>query len=182
MADKITALIDQQMMLEHFWKTLVQTQNITDSRERRNVIYRQAFLVSARNLSNLSLSSIGKIVGKHHATVVHSCKCHDMNYKFDRVYRDVFDSMITQMSKELDNHTENMEQIVSERLSRINVDVYENSLIDLYKRKLERAEKRYEEQMDAIKRDLTIVTKQMKRHKKRAENLDYECRRLKNLL
>ena len=181
-SNDVIGLIDQQMMLEDYWRKIAQTHNIKKNRERRNVIYRQAFFVAARQFSNLSLNAIGNILNKNHATVLHAHKCHEMNYKYDKIYRTTFDSMAYAITKMVDAHTENIEQLVAERLSKINVDVYENSLIDMYKRKLEKTEERYEELLGSVKRDLAVVTKQMKHHKRRAEKLNKECLRLKNLL
>lgn len=180
--ENIVGLIDQQMMLEDYWNTVVETNSITKTRERRNVIFRQAFFVAAREFSNLSLSAIGNILGKNHATVLHAIKNHEMNYRYDKIYRTTFDAMSYAIANKIDRHTENMEELVAKKLSKINVDVYENSLIHMYKRKLEKAEARYEDKIKDIQRELTVITKQMHRHKKRAEKLNMECLRLKNLL
>ena len=180
--DNIIGLIDQQMILEDYWHRLEESHNISKNRERRNVMYRQAFLVASREFSNLSLAMIGRILNKNHATVLYACRCHETNYKYDKIYRNVFDSMAHDIGSLIESHTDDIETMVEERLSKINIDVYENSLIHMYKTKLEKAEKRYDEQLAAINRDLSIVTKQMKSYKKRAEKLNKEYLRLKNLL
>ena len=179
---KITDLIDQQMLLSDYWKTISETHSIRNNRERRNVIYRHAFFVAARNLSNLSLKSIGNILDKDHATVLHACRIHDSNYSYDKVYRSIFDSIANSMSESIDNHTEDIENIVIERLKKIDVNLYESSVIDKYKRKMEQLDFMHNQKIEALKRELRIVGKQLKIHQARAEELDKECLRLKNLL
>lgn len=178
----IIGLIDQQMMLQEYWETLVHTHNITDNREHRNVMYRHAFFTAARHFSNLSLSVIGKVVGRDHATVLHACKMHKNNYTFDKIYRTTFDTMAHSISERIEEHTENIEKVMSEKLTEMNTKVYENSLITMYKHKLEKTEKVYEERINAVKHDLRITAKQLKYFQNRAENLNKECLRLKNLL
>lgn len=179
---KIVSLIDQQMMLEDYWNVLKETHNLTDNRERRNVIFRHAFLVAARHFSNLSLMTLGRITGRHHATAVHANRCHEQNYTYDQTYRDTFDLLSKQIAERINNYSEDLEQMMADRLSKINVDVYENSLIIMYKKKLEKAERVYEDQIRALKHDLNIVSKQLRHHRKRGEELNEECLRLKNLL
>ena len=179
---KITDLIDQQMLLSDFWKTISETHSLRNNRERRNVIYRHAFFVAARHFSNLSLKSIGNILDKDHATVLHACRIHESNYSYDKVYRSIFDSIADSMSKSIDNHTEDIENVVIERLKRIDVNMYESSVIDKYKRKMEQLEFMHNKKIESLKRELKIVSKQLKIHQTRAEALDKECLRLKNLL
>ena len=169
-------------MLEEYWNVLQETHNLTESRERRNVIFRHAFSTAARHFSNLSLSSIGKIMRKDHATVLHAINSHEQNYTYDQTYRDTFDLLSNQIADRINKYSEDLEQIMADRLSKINVDVYQNSLIVMYKKKLEKAERVYQDQVKALKHDLSIVSKQLRHHRKRGEELNEECLRLKNLL
>ena len=179
---KIIGLIDQQMMLHEYWESLVNTHNIADNREHRNVMYRHAFFTAARHFSNLSLSVIGKVVGRDHATVLHACKMHKNNYTFDKIYRTTFDTMAHSISELIEEHTDNLEKVMSAKLNDMNSQVYENSLVTMYKHKLEKTEKVYEERISAIKHDLKIAVKQLRHFQNRAEKLNKECLRLKNLL
>ena len=180
--DDVVSLLDQQMLLEDYWKTIAGTYNIQNNRQRRNVMFRHAFFTATRHFSNLSLNSIGRIIGRDHATVLHACKMHESNYTYDKLYRSTFDSMAEAIVGRIEKYTENLEDLMAKRLSNINVDVYENSMVLMYKRKLEKAEEMYEERLSALQHDLSVVTKQMKHHKRRAEKLNSECLRLKNLL
>tara|TARA_R100000951_G_scaffold28045_1_gene24082 strand:+ start:2128 stop:2700 length:573 start_codon:yes stop_codon:yes gene_type:complete len=178
----ITDLIDQQMLLSDYWKTISETHDVRNNRERRNVIYRHAFFAAARSLSSLSLQSLGKILDRDHATVLHACRIHDSNYHYDKTYRSIFDSIANSMSQSIDNHAEGIENRVIERLKKIDVDLYEKSIVDRYIKKMEHLEFMHKQKIDSLKRELRIVGKQLKIHQTRAENLDKECLRLRNLL
>ena len=62
--------------------------NLGESREDRNAFGRGAFMVAARE--HLTLKQVGKIVGKHHSTVIHFEKGHQDNLKFAPYYREFF--------------------------------------------------------------------------------------------
>ena len=96
--------------------------------------------------------------------------------------RSIFDSIANSMSESIDNHTEDIENIVIERLKKIDVNLYESSVIDKYKKKMEQLDFMHNQKIEALKRELRIVGKQLKIHQARAEELDKECLRLKNLL
>ena len=182
MKTQITDLIDQQMLLTDYWKRISETHSIRKNREHRNVIYRHAFFVAARNISNLSLKTIGNILDQDHATVLHACRMHDSNYSYDKEYRSIFDSIANSMSESIDAHTEDIENMVIERLKKIDVDLYESSVVDKYKKKMEQLDFMHSQKIDALKREIRIASKQLKIHQARAEELDKECLRLKNLL
>jgi hypothetical protein len=81
----------QQKALYKLWDRIKKENDVAEvSRVRKNVIYRHSFLVSARKNSTLSLSEIGRIMNKDHATVLHACKQHDTNYRFDINYKSVY--------------------------------------------------------------------------------------------
>lgn len=63
--------------------------DIRPNRERRNVVARFAFMVSARRA--YTTQAIGQVVDKNHATVIHATKCHEMNFRYDAEYRKMFE-------------------------------------------------------------------------------------------
>ena len=73
----INATFDQQLLARNYWSTIEETHDVGRNRERRNVLYSFAFFVACRELSNLSLSTIGRILNKDHATVIHAMKSHE---------------------------------------------------------------------------------------------------------
>ena len=68
--DILLAKLDQEAMLKNLWKDIEKVNHVLANRDGRNVMYRHVFFVCARQLSNVSLKSIGRILGKDHATVL----------------------------------------------------------------------------------------------------------------
>ncbi len=71
------------------YERYVELFDIRTNRERKNVVARFAFMVSARRA--FTTSAIGKVMDKNHATVIHATKAHEMNHKFDEDYRKMFE-------------------------------------------------------------------------------------------
>lgn len=98
--DNLLAEISQLRACEKLWEKICQENDIVNvSRVRKNVIYRHSFLVAVRKYSTLSLSETGGLMGKDHATVLHACKQHDTNYRFDSNYKAVY-YLIDEMVRE----------------------------------------------------------------------------------
>lgn len=83
--------------LKAFWKGYSAQNNVGKSRERINVIHRHAFMHISRAHLHLTTTMIGRIVDKDHATVIHACKKHEMNYRWDGLYRSVWDILNEEM-------------------------------------------------------------------------------------
>lgn len=79
--------------LKHFWEEYRKVNNVGDSRERSNVMHRQAFMHIARNNVALPVQRIGRILSKDHSTVIYACRVHDGNYRFDADYRMIWDNL-----------------------------------------------------------------------------------------
>lgn len=90
--------VNQQQQLIEYWNTVQKTHNIAANRERRNVMFRHAFMVVAKELSNLSLAAVGSIVNKDHATVLHAIKQHPGNMKFIHMYSSIYKNMYMDIS------------------------------------------------------------------------------------
>lgn len=93
---QLRGLITQDM-LAAFWDQQAEQYNVTNTRERTNIIHRHAFFTIARASTTLSLASIGGILGRDHATVLHACRNHEINYNYDPSYRIVYDDMFVRM-------------------------------------------------------------------------------------
>jgi len=85
----VKAFLEVQMSM-HLWG---------NSRQRRDVIYRHCFLHIIKRNTSLSLTSIGGLLGRDHATVLHACKNHEGNYKYDPDYIIVYDKMLDDARK-----------------------------------------------------------------------------------
>jgi len=182
MPNDVVAAIDQELLCKDFWTTVSSAYNISNNRQRRNIIYKHSFLVCCRELTTLSLASIGSILGKDHSTVLHAIKKHNGNYMYDKIYRAVYDQMYDSFSERVDSFNEGVNSMIEKRISRLNVESFSTIMVKMYKDKLERQQKSYDLQLDSLKRERSILQKQLKTTRDRAENLNKECIRLKNLL
>ena len=175
-------IIDQHSILSDYWQSIVELHNIKNNRESRNVMYRHAFFVACREYSNMSLKSIGKIISRDHATVLHAQKVHKNNYMFNKTYREIYDSISCVISEKINKQTEEIEALMFKRLAKSDIKLYTDSMVFMYKKRLEIEHKRHKNQTDSFKKEIKILRKQLKIHQERAENLNQECLRLKNLL
>lgn len=174
--------LDQELIAQDFWKSLMDMYDLKNNRERRNVIYKHSFFVCCRELTTLSLSSVGRILSKDHATVLHALKNHSQNYMYDSIYRQVYDQMYHSFNERMNHFTEGINTLIQKRINRMDIDSFSSSMINLYKTKLDKQRQAYELQLDTIKRESAIIKKQLKASRKREQYLNNECLRLKNLL
>ena len=79
--------------LKSFWINYSAKHNVSNNRERSNIIHKHSFAHIARNNTNVSLQGIADVLGKNHATVLHACKKHEINYRYDPDYRAAYDIM-----------------------------------------------------------------------------------------
>lgn len=84
--EKIIHNITQEAQLNAYWNELVEDEKIENNRHQRNVMFRHAFLVACRKHSALPIMSIAKIMGRHHATLIHAEKNHETNMRFNKTY------------------------------------------------------------------------------------------------
>jgi hypothetical protein len=178
----INATFDQQVLANNYWKSMVDSHHVGSNRERRNVLYRFAFFVSCRETSSLSLSTIGRIIKKDHATVLHAIRSHEGNYRFDAQYREIYTEMHTCLSDIIGSNTEKVYDAVKQRALQINPDFYENHIIQTYKQRLDTQDREYKETIETLKDTLLQTQKHNKILQKRMNWLNDECLRLKNLL
>lgn len=68
--------------VKRFWALLASELNFNNDRRRENIIIKHSFFTATRELTNLSLSQIGGLLGKDHATVLHATKNHDDNMRY----------------------------------------------------------------------------------------------------
>lgn len=90
--EKIGAAVSHEA-LKCFWQGYVKENNIVDNRQRHNVIHRQAFMHIARENMHLTTTLIGKVCGRDHATVIYACRKHEINYRWDGLYRNIWDNL-----------------------------------------------------------------------------------------
>jgi hypothetical protein len=181
-SDKDVNTLDQEMLIRDFWNRLSTANQITNNRERRNILYKYSFFVSARELTTLSLSSIGRVLNKDHATVLHAIKKHSANYMYDKTYRNVYDMVYSDLSGQMDKFNSHITDLVSRRIDKMDVDMFSMTMLKVYKSKLEKQQVLHAMQIESLKKERDAIRKYNKTIKKRMDWLNDECLRLKNLL
>tara|TARA_R110000744_G_scaffold279186_5_gene391431 strand:- start:400 stop:957 length:558 start_codon:yes stop_codon:yes gene_type:complete len=173
---------DQEMLLSDFWDTMVERYKVVNNRERRNIIYKFSFLVSSRELTSLSLSSIGKRINKDHASVLHAIKQHPVNYMYDKHYREVYDQVYDSLSKKVETFTDNINGLMQQRISKLDAEMFNDVMVKVYKNKLDKQQIANDLHIETLKRDNSVLKTQLKNTRERERWLNDECLRLKNLL
>jgi len=174
--------LDQELLVKDFWQSIADLYTLKNNRERRNIVYKHSFFVSCRELTTLSLSSIGGVLDKDHATVLHAIKNHSQNYIHDKSYREVYDQMYDSLHSRMEDFTEGINTLIQRRINKMDVDSFSTSMITMYKSRLEKQQSNYELQIESLKRENKIVKKQLKASRNREQTLNTECLRLKNLI
>lgn len=64
----------------------------------------------------------------------------------------------------------------------MDVEVYNTTVIEMYKKKLRNQRKANDLQIDALKKEMSILRRALKASRNRENSLNEECKRLKNLL
>ena len=179
---KIINSLDLEFIVKDFWDSLALANNVKNNRQRRNVIYKHSFFVSCRELTTLSLSSIGKVMGKDHATVLHACRKHEINFMYDSTYRAIYDQVYESLKQKMDEFNVNLNELVTKRINRMEVESFNSAMLIVYKNKLEKQQSIFELEISNLKKEREILRKQLKSSRAREESLNKECLRLKNLV
>ncbi len=96
--EEILNTMSQQVQLTEYWNDLVRENKIEDNRHQKNVMYRNAFMMAAREYSSLGITDISRILERHHATVIHAQKHHDSNLRFSKIYRNAYQRISSHLS------------------------------------------------------------------------------------
>ena len=177
-----TPTFDQEMLARNYWSTIEDSHQIGKSRHRRNVFYRHAFFVACREITQLSLATIGRMLDKDHATVIHAMKAHEINYRFDTQYRNIYTEIFTCLNDIISDNTEKVYDVIKSRVSNIDEELFKDHVIEMYKQKLELQENHYQAKLEPLNAELNKIRKHNKQLQKRVDDLNTECLRLKNLL
>lgn len=172
-----------QDILANFWKTHSHEHSVINDRQRRNIIHKHSFFHIARENTTLSLSSIGAVLGKDHATVLHACRNHESNYKYDPTYRFIHDDMFIAMEDYLIEYGIVPKSVhTNTKVSNIR-DVH-FKLLSVSRRLREKIK-----DMDALKKSVRMKIKRADKlvehfsdMQNRIHHLEGELKRVKNLL
>ena len=162
--------------LQEYWIGMVKENNITDSRERNNVRVRHAFAVAVKTTCKLSLKTIGTMIGRDHATVLHAMKQHSSNMKFDSVYRAVYKMIETDVSEITEKDF--MEYLVQDDMN------FDDSERQLRVRclSLSRRLRNLKSDFNQLCKEHKVVARHNRKLQDRNTKLNAELMRVKNLL
>lgn len=168
-------------VFKDFWDEYCSENGIVDNRQRKNIIHKHSFLTILKASSMLSLTDIGSILNKDHATVLHANKVHEVNYKFDINYRIVFHRLQEQV------HTLMLDlDIVPSSMVEYDKDVRSSHFRLLETSKKLRIKMHefnlYKKQMESEKNRIDAMNKYVRTLEKRNEKLHKELLRIKNLV
>jgi hypothetical protein len=159
-------------ILRMFFKDYTKAINFVDNRKRENIIVKHAFCVAATKMTSLSLATIGSIINKDHATVLHAKRKHDENLRFLSNYKNVYNNIHKSLSLNLSygKDFEDAEEVseIKELRSRL-VDISQK----LRNTIIEANELSYKNE---------ILIKHNKSLQERNDKLNKELARVKNLL
>ena len=69
--------------------------DIKGKRRQRDIVFAtRAFAVIARNQFGFTLSELGRITCKNHATIIHHINKHETDYEYYPEYRDLFNKIL----------------------------------------------------------------------------------------
>jgi hypothetical protein len=108
------------------------------SRLREVTNARRISMVLINDILRYNLSEIGRIFGKHHATVLHTFKAHNDLWDVDKRYREFFDLCAAALGVKGVSDSNNKDEIIEKLIARIEY--------------LEEENRELIEQMDEIKR------------------------------
>lgn len=167
------------------WGDIARRYEFKDNRERPNVIIKHAFFTACREVTSLPLASIGSILNKDHATVLHATRNHEMNMKFSREYVRIYEEAKVGLK-----HVLGIGDIRLEVENLYSLNELRNRLIEISARLRDRTIKynQLKEEVDGIENpkklilENKILTKTNKELLQRNEQLNKELKRIKNLL
>ena len=175
-------VLEYQDSVQKIWDEAVKQFNVAKTRDRHNVIYRHAFSVACLDHTNLSQKVIGRIIKRDHATVIHARKNHAWNLLRDKTYAKAY----LYFGEILSSQTAQHEDIVKELLKEHTIRSGDRSMVerykDIYENKLGRLEKKYDAELETLRHENKTMSKALQEANKRANELNTECLRLKNLL
>ena len=115
--------INQNNMTElKFLKEQITKHQLDNNSRHRSYVYKRYYIMYRLNKCNLSLSEIGRLMNRHHATVIHGIKMHRRWSRMqDKVYLHEIDSLV-QTAKD-QNYEDKYKVSAVEQFNYINVKI-----------------------------------------------------------
>ena len=174
--------IDQTLFIQTLWKEIQQANQIRDNRIRENIRWKHAFMCVVSEQTVLSLKEIGRVLNKDHATVIHARKMHESNMLCDERYRNIYNMISAEVEETLDQYQDQIFEVIRNKQIPINGAATEESIALMYEDRIQSLKKRHKKEILQLKSENSILTKEYQRALLRAQGLNEECKRLKNLL
>lgn len=178
----IMIILEYQLAIKKIWEDASKEFNVTKSRDRHNVIYRHAFSVACLDNTTLSIKVIGRITGRHHATVIHARNNHSWNIIREKAYAQAYLFFSDMLSKQTDEYEDVIRNYIRTAEPEMNQKGMIQRYTSIYEGKIERLETKYSEELKTLRHENKTLSKTLKQFQERADNLNKECIRLKNLL
>jgi hypothetical protein len=70
-------------------KYMIELHNLTTSCRNRDLIYKRAYVYSELRKLGMNLSDIGRLLEKHHATIINGLKVDNQFQNCDKIYDDI---------------------------------------------------------------------------------------------
>lgn len=179
---RLQITIDQQMFIQALWKELRAANNIQDNRQRENIRWKHAYMCAVSEQTVLSLKSIGSVLNKDHATVLHARSQHESNMTFDERYKNIYNMISNELEETLAEYQDQVYEVIRNKKIPVNGEKTAESMVAMYEQRIRSLKSRYEKQILDLERRNSILTREYKRAQERAQGLNEECKRLKNLL
>jgi hypothetical protein len=179
----LTIASSEYSTVKKLWFDYTEQSDFVDNRQRKNIIVKHSFAVAVKKLTSMSLSDIGSIIDKDHATVIHANKKHDENMMYLGGYKETFNlffrelrklleiSIIESEADDIDDNKELRNRLI-DTSSRLRLQIIENKKL---KKQMETSPARAVEENK-------ILSKMLKEVRQRNDKLNAELIRIKNLL
>lgn len=172
---------DQEQMIRSLWENIQLEQNIKNNRFRKNVIWRYAFTMAVTETTALSYKIIGSIIEKDHSTVVHTRRSHEINLT-DGLYKQIYYRLLDEMTELVKEYQKGIHEVIKNRKKDYGGEATINSMVDMYERRISSLERKHMNQIADYQKEIAILEKELKLVTNRANFLNKEALRLKNLL
>lgn len=149
----------EQKVLMDLWAAIYKENKLTNTRERNNIRYRQAAMTAMRTHGNLSLSGIGSIFDKDHATVLNAMKNHKVDINYDKIYRQIYMSIEKFVKDTLDEY----DLRVMEVDDHLDKNMNYHSVVKVYRKhisELEHENQKLKNQQEELEKRVKFLTEQ----------------------
>lgn len=175
---KVLHVAGQYVALEKLWRNIVESNAVTDTRDRRNIVYRSSFVCAVRKTTKLPLSQIGAIIGRDHTTCLHYMRNEEVNITQDAQYRIANLIVVKLVEDVVFKYAEDLEIDVLERMSTFGEESLD-AVIE-FNRQLWRERVRYDkEKLSALEKTNEYLIRKVDSSRKRISELEKEIEKMK---